>query len=511
MTHLLVLPVLLPLVAGGLLLLAAERALVVRRVIAIGATFALLPVAILLLAAVLDGSYHVYALGNWPPPFGIVLVADRLSAVMVLLTAVVAGASVVYATCGDDAAGPNFHALFQFQLLGINGAFLTGDLFNLFVFFEILLIASYALLLHGFGRERVKAAVHVVVLNLVASALFLFAVGTLYAATGTLNLADLARVMPALDGGAVPLARVGALLLLAVFALKAAILPLSFWLPPAYAASTAAVAALFAVLTKVGMYAILRVYPLVFGDGAGRLSDVAEPWLLPAALATVVFGALGVLGARSLRAGTAWLVLYSVGTLAVAVGLFSERGYAAAVFYTVHSTLASAALFLLADLVARQRPVAGDSLSMREPVLQATLLGTLFLVGAVAMAGLPPLTGFAGKVMILSAVGAHHLAAVTWSVLLASSLVVIVGLARAGSTLFWRSAGDEAHGRTPAPAAGIWATGGLFAVVVLMVGFGAATTGFAGEAGRQLATPGDYVDAVLDSDEVSAESRRPLR
>ena len=510
MTHLVILPVLLPLVAGCLLLLAAGRDPVLRRVVGIGATLALVPVAILLLAAVEDGSYHVYTLGNWSTPFGIVLVADRLSALMVLLTAVVAGASAVYAACGDDGAGPNFHALFQFQLLGINGAFLTGDLFNLFVFFEILLIASYALLLHGAGRERVKAAVHVVVLNLVASALFLFAVGALYAAAGTLNLADLARVIPALEGDAIPLARVGALLLLVVFSLKAAILPLSFWLPASYAAATAAVAALFAVLTKVGVYAILRIYPLVFGETAGGLSRVAEPWLLPAALATVALGALGVLGARSLRAGTAWLVLYSVGTLAVAVGLFSERGYAAAVYYTVHSTLASAALFLVADLISRQRPVAGDSLAGREPVRQATLLGTLFVLGAVAMAGLPPLTGFAGKVMVLHAAAAHELAAVTWSVLLASSLVVVVGLARAGSSLFWRCAGDTSRG-APAPAAGVWATGALLAAGVLMVGFGAATTGFAQAAGRQLAAPDQYVRAVLGTAALPAESRRTLQ
>jgi multicomponent K+:H+ antiporter subunit D len=510
MRHLVILPVLLPLVAGCLLLLAANRALAVHRVIGIAASLALVPVAVLLLVAVHDGSYHVYALGDWAPPFGIMLVADRLSALMVLLTAVVASASVVYATTADDADGRHFHAFFQFQVLGINGAFLTGDLFNLFVFFEILLIASYALLLHGHGAARVRAAVHVVVLNLIASALFLFAVGVLYSVAGTLNLADLARVAPSLEGGAVPLARVGALLLLVVFALKAAILPLSFWLPPSYAASKAAVAALFAVLTKVGVYAILRIYPLVFGDDAGPLAQVAVPWVLPAALATVAFGALGVLSARSLRDTAAWLVLYSVGTLMVAVGLFSERGYAAAVFYTVHSTLASAALFLVADLVTRQRPVAADSLSAREPVLQPAMLGTLFVVGAVAMAGLPPLTGFAGKVMILGAAGERDGAWLTWSVLLGASLVVIVGLARAGSSIFWRGA-DAAPRGAPASSAGAWASASLLASLVLMVGFGAATTGFALAAGRQLATPADYVAAVLGADATRADVRRPLR
>ena len=397
------LPVLLPLVTGSLLLLTSRLAEGLRRAVGFAATLALLPIALLLMAQVADGSHVVYALGGWQPPFGIVLVADRLSALMLLLTAIVALASQVYAGDGQDTAGPQFQALFQFQLLGINGAFLTGDLFNLFVFFEVLLIAFYTLLLHGLGPQRVGAAVHVVVLNLIGSALFLFAVGTLYGVTGTLNFADLARVIPELDAETAPLARSGALLLLGVFALKAALLPLGFWLPRSYAAALGATAALFAVLTKVGVYAILRVFPLAFGPEAGELAGVASPWVLPAALATLAFGALGVLAARALREAAGWLVVYSVGTLLVAIGLFSEAGYAAAVYYTAHSTLVSAALFLLADVVARQRSVGGDRLDVVDSMPHAGLLGSLFIVAAVAMAGLPPLTGFAGKIMILDA------------------------------------------------------------------------------------------------------------
>jgi len=508
--HLAILPVLVPLVAGSLLLLSSRLDASLRRAFGFAATLALLPIALLLMSQVADGSHVVYSLGGWQPPFGIVLVADRLSALMLLLTAIVALASHVYAGNGPDTAGPRFQALFQFQLLGINGAFLTGDLFNLFVFFEVLLIAFYTLLLQGLGPQRVGAALHVVVLNLIGSALFLFAVGTLYGVTGTLNFADLARVMPGLDADAAPLARSGALLLLGVFGLKAALLPLGFWLPRSYAVALGATAALFAVLTKVGVYAILRVFPLAFGPDAGELAGVAAPWVLPAALATLAFGALGVLAARALREAIGWLVVYSVGTLLVAIGLFSEAGYAAAVYYTAHSTLVSAALFLIADVVARQRSAGGDRLEVVDAMPHAGLLGSLFLVAAVAMAGLPPLTGFAGKIMILDAARASSLAVVTWSVLLVAALVVIVGLARAGSALFWRIADDAPARPAPrrVPVRALLPIGALLASIVAMVAWGGSVTAYAWGAAGQLARPSGYIEAVLGA---AADDRRSLR
>jgi multicomponent K+:H+ antiporter subunit D len=510
MSHLVILPLLLPLVTGSLLLLASRLAEGQRRAVGLVATLALLPLALLLLAQVSDGSYVVYALGAWQPPFGIVLVADRLSVLMLLLTAIVAVASQVYAGDGQDTAGPQFQALFQFQLLGINGAFLTGDLFNLFVFFEVLLIAFYALLLHGLGPQRVGAAVHVVVLNLLGSALFLFAVGTLYGVTGTLNMADLARIIPQLDADTAPLARSGALLLLGVFALKAALLPLGFWLPRSYAAALGATAALFAVLTKVGAYAILRVFPLAFGPQAGELAGVAAPWLLPAALATLAFGALGALAARALREAAGWLVLYSVGTLLVAIGLFSEAGYAAAVYYIAHSTLVSAALFLLADVVARQRSAGGDRLDVVDAMPQAGLLGALFIVAAVTMSGLPPLTGFAGKIMILDAARDSGLVVATWSILLVAALVVIVALARAGSALFWRvAAGSSAQpGQPRVTLRALAPIGLLLGAVVAMVAWGGSVMGYAWDTAGQLARPAGYVEAVLGT---ATDDRRSLR
>ena len=318
MSHWPILPILLPLFAGALLLIlpSHER---LKRTLSLLATLALLPLSLYLLQLADDGQLRVYALGDWQPPFGIVLLLDRLSALLLLATAVLASAALLYALRGDDRLGPRFHALFQFQLLGINGAFLTGDLFNLFVFFEILLIASYALLLHGQGAQRVRAGLHYVVLNLTGSALFLIALGMVYGASGTLNMADLSLRVAQASGDQVPLLAAAGLLLLLVFALKAALLPLYFWLPRAYASASAPVAALFAIMTKVGIYAILRLATLMFGAGAGELAHLTQAWLWPLALATVALGAVGVLAARSLQMLLAYLVVVSAGTLLAAV------------------------------------------------------------------------------------------------------------------------------------------------------------------------------------------------
>ena len=433
MSHWPILPILLPLFAGALLLIlpSHER---LKRTVSLLATLALLPLSLYLLQLADDGQLRVYALGDWQPPFGIVLLVDRLSALLLLATAVLAVAALLYALRGDDRLGPRFHALFQFQLLGINGAFLTGDLFNLFVFFEILLIASYALLLHGQGAERVRAGLHYVVLNLTGSALFLIALGMVYGASGTLNMADLSARVAQASGDQVPLLAAAGLLLLLVFALKAALLPLYFWLPRAYAAASAPVAALFAIMTKVGIYAILRLATLMFGAGAGELAHLTQAWLWPLALATVALGAVGVLAARSLQMLLAYLVVVSAGTLLAAVASGTPQAHAAGLYYLLHSTWVAGGLFLLADLITRQRGDKGGALEPGPALQHPALLGGLFFFGAVAVIGLPPLSGFLGKLLLLQAQPSLAL----WAVLLLGGLTVLVALSRAGSTLFWR-------------------------------------------------------------------------
>jgi multicomponent K+:H+ antiporter subunit D len=290
--HLIVAPVVLPLVAGALCVLLDSRWARVTAALSLAATLAQLAIAVALLHQAADGRVQAYLLGNWEAPFGIALALDRLSALMLLLTALVALLALLYALSGEDRRGTHFHALFQLQLMGLAGAFLTADLFNLFVFFEVLLAASYGLLLHGQAAgqtERYKATVHYVVFNLVGSSLFLIAVSLLYGLTGTLNMADLALRLGGLPAESAALAQAAALMLLTVFAVKAALLPLYFWLPDAYASATAPVAALFAIMTKVGIYAIARTTTLMFGNGedgtAGATALVFTPMLPALALA----------------------------------------------------------------------------------------------------------------------------------------------------------------------------------------------------------------------------------
>ena len=262
MNHALILPILLPAVVGAVLVIAARYDRVLARVLSLASMVLMLAIALGLFVLASDGSVRTYALGAWPAPFGIVLVLDRLAALMLLLGAVLGLGVLLYASNGWDQRGKHFHPLYQFQLMGINGAFLTGDFFNLFVFFEILLIASYGLMVHGGGGLRVKAGVQYVVTNLVGSSVFLIAVGMIYSVTGTLNMADLARIVPQVPAADQALLQTGAVLLLLVFAVKAALVPLHFWLPGTYANAPGPVAALFAIMTKVGAYSIIRLYVL---------------------------------------------------------------------------------------------------------------------------------------------------------------------------------------------------------------------------------------------------------
>lgn len=438
MQHLIVFPIVLPLVAGILLLYQRQGLVRYKRVVSVVATVLLLLVTIALLRQAASGEITYYALGDWQPPFGIVLVLDRLSALMLLLTAVLAVGAVVFACAGDDEKGSNFHGLFQWQLLGINGAFLTGDLFNLFVFFEVLLLASYALLLHGGGKARIQASVHYVVLNLAGSSLFLIAVGVLYGATGTLNMADMAIRVAQLPPEREGLVTAGALMLLVVFGLKAAILPLYFWLPKAYASAPAPVAALFAIMTKVGIYAILRVYSLIFSDSAGSLEALEQPWVWWLSLGTLAVACIGVMAARDLRLLVAYLVLVSVGTLLAGIGIRSPQAVSALLYYLIHTTLITGGLFLLAEMIGLQRGKAGTRLVKGRPMVQGAALAMLFFIGAIAVAGIPPFSGAIGKALMLNAAeGTQRLW--LWPLLLLTSLASLVALSRAGSTLFWRS------------------------------------------------------------------------
>lgn len=293
--------------------------------------------------------------------------------------------------------------------------------------------------MHGGGTVRTVPGLHYVVLNLIGSAVFLISVGMIYSVTGTLNMADLAVKVPQVTGESLNILKAGGMMLLVVFGLKAAILPLCFWLPRAYAKATAPVAALFAVMTKVGIYAILRVYPLIFGDDAGELANLGMDWLFPIALATLVMGVIGALGSGSLKTLVAWQVIISVGTLLAPISLGSEAGLSAALFYLLSTTWTVGGLFLTSELVANQRGSAGDRIITAPKMQNRTFLSVLFLIGAVAAAGLPPLSGFFGKLLILQSVEPGMEMAWLWSILLIGSFLVVIAYSRAGSIVFWRT------------------------------------------------------------------------
>ena len=494
MNHALIVPILLPLVTAiAMILLSGRRALI--RSLSLLSAIALLAVCVYLLTLANDGQIRLYAPGNWLPPFGILLVLDHFSALMLLLTSVLAFFSLAYAVRGNDAPGDKLHAMIQFLLVGVNGAFLTGDLFNLFVFFEILLVSSYGLLLHGRGAERARSGLHYVVVNLVGSALFLIAVSTLYGLTGTLNMADLSDKVGRLDPAAAPLAATAGILLLVVFGLKAALVPLYFWLPRAYAAASAPVAAMFAILTKVGVYAILRVFTQIFGENGGSIANFVWQWLWPLALLTLMLGLLGVLAARELRVQIAYLVIVSVGTLLAGIAVNSEDALAASFYYLIHSTLICGGLFLLADVILRQRGELLDRITQGPRLRQSSLLGGLFFVAAMAVIGVPPLSGFIGKLLLLSAAGMDAGVAVLWVMVLGGSLVTLMALSRSGSTFFWRT---EARIERAAAAdkGAVLAVIGILACILLLTLAASPVLEYTHVIARQLQAPEFYLQAM---------------
>lgn len=504
MNHLMILPVVIPLLTGAFLLVMYRYNIGRQRSLGIGSCLLLVVFGIwaVLQAGVAD--YTLYRLGNWAPPFGIVLVLDRLSAVMLLLTALLSLFCVLYASRGSDREGSHFHALMQFQLMGINGAFLTGDLFNLFVFFEVLLIASYALLLHGGGRARSRAGLHYVIINLAGSALFLLALGILYGLTGTLNMADLAHRIANAPEADLPLLKAASLLLMVVFGIKAALLPLLFWLPRAYSAASAPVAALFAIMTKVGFYAMVRVFLVVFGlDDGTPANGTVMAWLWPTALITLALGGIGVLGAASLRTLTAYMVIVSVGILMATLSRNDEQLLAASLFYLLHSTCMTAVFFLLADLIGRYRDDGYDRFSIISPLAHRWVLGTVFLVAAVSMASLPPFSGFVSKAWILQSSLQLPGYLWLWAAILISGLLIIAALSRAGSGWFWRPQEHSAtHARTVAKTRGLDHARTATVCVMVAISFSLAlfaqpVMDYLEAAAKLVYEPSGYVNAVL--------------
>ncbi|MEO7952480.1 MAG: monovalent cation/H+ antiporter subunit D, partial [Polaromonas sp.] len=490
----------------------------------------------------------VYLAGNWRAPFGIVLALDRLSALMLVLTSTVALAAALFATARWHRAGIHFHPLFQLQLMGLCGAFLTGDLFNLFVFFEIMLAASYGLLLHGSGRVRVQSGLHFIAINLAASSLFLIGASMLYGITGTLNMADLARYVEQVTDMDRGVLHAAAAILATAFLIKAAVWPLNFWLVPAYSAATAPVGALFALMTKVGVYAILRLWLLLFGAHAGASAHFGSVWLIGGGLVTMAFGAIGMMGSQRLGYLAGYAAIVSSGTLLAAAGFGQVSLTTGLLYYLPSSTLAISALFLLTDLIDRWRndgaspapyrdddapfltpelvPTAGVNLDDHQEVLTGrvipaavALLGLAFLACTLVIAGLPPLSGFVGKFAMLTALlnplglgvpAEQPLGSAGWlllALLIGSGLLALMALTRAGILHFWATY-DRA-----APQLRVME--GL--PIALLLGACVALTLQAGPVMRYmqataetLHTPARYVQAVMSAQPVTRPAEHPV-
>ena len=542
MPHLIIAPILLPMATAALMLLLGDTRRPLKAVVNVLSCVLGVAMAIGLVFWVQHTSgvqaVGVYLPANWPVPYGIVLVADRLSAMMVLLTSVLGLAAVLYASARWHKAGVHFHPLFQLQLMGLYGAFLTADLFNLFVFFEIMLTASYGLLLHGSGWARVRSGLHYIAMNLMASSMFLIGVAMLYGVTGTLNMADMAIMVPAIPEDDRGLLHAGAAILAVAFLVKAAAWPLNFWLPSAYSAAAAPVSALFAILTKLGVYAILRVWTLLFPQDAGVSALFGGPVLVGLGLVTLAFGALGIIATQHLGRMAAFCAILSSGTLLAALGFGQPAVTGGALYYTLGSTLAISAFFLLVELVDRTREVEEKPLYISEiepddafafpvdlvPTRDVNLdddeqaligraipaamafLGLAFIVCALTIAGLPPMAGFVGKVVMLSALlnpagfgedaGVSGAAWLLLGLLLVGGLLTIIAMSRAGVRYFW------ATFDRPLPRLRIIETlpiGALLLLVGVLVWQADAVLRYVNATARGLHDPKEYIGSVLSA------------
>lgn len=506
---LLVMPVVIPLATLSICALLHRYASAQRAVSLVGSVLLLIS-SIALLAAVFDGTVLVTQFGNWTAPFGISFVADLFAAAMVFITGLMAVTVSVYALAGGANERDNawFHPLYHGLLLGVTGAFLTGDIFNLYVWFEIMLIASFGLLVKGGTRSQLDAGVKYVVLNLLVTTLFLLGVGFLYGLTGTLNMADLSNKLPQVQNQGLVAAL--AVLFLLTFGAKAAVFPLFFWLPAAYHTASAPVVAIFAaLLTKVGVYAILRCFTLLFGGEIGLIGPIVG---VVAAL-TMVAGVLGAASHFDIRRILSFHIISQIGYMLVGLAVATPLALAGSILYVLHHIVVKANLFLIAGAIR----LAGGSYDLKRIGglhRNAPVLTLLFLVPALSLAGLPPLSGFWAKfVVIRSSLEAGHL--VLAGVALVVGLLTLYSMLKIWNEAFWK----EAPGELPAQATQAWRAGGptrvamllpiaTLAAVTLTIGLWSEPfVEFSLRAAHQMLDQTVYIEAVLGTAAIAGESR----
>jgi len=426
------LPILIPLTAGAVSI-ALWRSIRYQRIIAVLATALLLAASVWLLRSTIDQGFLVMEMGSWPAPFSIVFVSDLLSAIMIVMTGIIGMAIAIYSLASTPRGHEKFgyYPLMHLLLAGVAGAFLTGDIFNLFVWFEVMLLASFALLTLGGERAQMEGAIKYVTLNLFSSAIFLSAVGLLYGTVGTLNMADIAQKVATIeDPGMVT---VISMMFMVSFGIKAAAFPLFFWLPASYHTPQVAVSALFAgLLTKVGVYALYRFFTLMFTQDV----DYTHTILLWVAALTMLTGVLGAAAQFEFRRILSFHIVSQIGYILLGLALFTPLAIIGGVFYTIHNIIAKTNLFLISGITYRMLG-SYDLKDLGGVYKERPFLALLFLISALSLAGIPPLSGFFAKFMVIRA-GLEAEAYVVTGIALLAGLLTLYSMIKIWAEVFWK-------------------------------------------------------------------------
>jgi len=487
--NLLILPIIVPLLTAVILMLSSSRPIVQRWISFVGSIVHAICAAVLFLRVESLG-IQVLQSGSWPAPFGISFVADLLAAMLVTATGIVGVAVTGFAFSGVDPRreSSGYHGLLQVLLMGVSGAFLTGDLFNLYVWFEVMLVASFVLMALHRTRAQIEAAFKYVTLNLVASSMFLTALGLLYGRTGTLNMADLSSVFQTLEFG--PFEMVMALLFLTAFGVKAALFPLFFWLPATYHTPPAAVGAIFAgLLTKVGVYSLIRIFTLLFPEAPAGLYTL----LLAQAGCTMVVGLIGALAQKDFRRMLSFNLVGHLGYTTVGLALLTPAAMAASLFYVVHHIFVITNLYLISGIFLRIRHSTSFS-SLGSIYKERPWVAVIAMVPLFSLAGVPPLSGFIGKLALIQATlsaGSYVIA----GIILLVSVLTLLSMARLWDQSFWKP--SEVEDKLPMTRV-ILAPIIFLCVVTIAISLGAEYVySITLRASEQLLQPQEYIDAVL--------------
>lgn len=500
MNFIILLPVLIPFLTAIIMMLLWRQPQL-QRVLSLAGAAGLLVAALSLLYLVWQNGIQAVQLGNWPAPFGITLVADLLSAIMLIMTGLMGLAVAVYSLASIDRPRESFgyYPLLHILLMGVSGAFLTGDMFNLYVWFEVMLIASFVLLALGGKRAQIEGAIKYVTINLLSSALFLAAVGILYGLAGTLNMAHLARILPTLNEPG--LVTTVAMLFLVAFGIKAAIFPLFFWLPASYHTPPIAVAAIFAgLLTKVGVYALIRIFTLIFVQNV----SYSHTLILILAGLTMITGVLGAAAQMDFRRVLSFHIVSQIGYMLMGLALFSPLALAGSVFYIIHHIIVKTNLFLIGGVVHRLKgthwlPQLGG-LYQTSP-----WVAILFLIPALSLAGIPPLSGFWAKFILIRAGLELEQYAIVITALVVG-LLTLFSMTKIWNEAFWKEQPDpveEINNNYDSLQSGESLFPLLLPVIVLAtltVSLGIITEpifNLATQAAEQLLNPTEYIQAVL--------------